>query len=60
MKVKFGSLGAHPDLDGEVLGSSQGHTNDFRNYVYCSSACADHNEREKGECLRHKKAPLIS
>ena len=46
MKVKFGSVGAHPDLDGEVSGSSPGNTNDLKNGVYCSSACADHNERE--------------
>ena len=35
-----------PDLDGEVSGSSPGHTKDFINDTYCSSACAGHNELE--------------
>ena len=40
------------DLDEE---SSPGHTNDFKNYTYCSSACAGHNGLEYGEYLSHKK-----
>ena len=32
------------DLDGEVSGSSPGHTNDFKNGNYYSSARAGHNE----------------
>ena len=51
---RFGSVVAQPDLDGEVSGSSPGHTKDFKNGTYCSSACACHNE------LRHKKEQLIS
>ena len=27
---RFGSVVAHPDLDGEVAGSSPGHTKDFK------------------------------
>ena len=41
---RFGSVVAHPDLGGEVSGSSSGHTKDFNNGAYCSSACAGHNE----------------
>ena len=37
---------AHPDLDWEASSSSPGHTNDFKNGTYCSSACAGHNELE--------------
>ena len=29
MILRFGTVGAHLDLDGEVLGSSQGHINDL-------------------------------
>ena len=45
---RFGSVVAHPDMDGEVSGSSPGHTKDLKKMVlcYCSSACADHNELE--------------
>ena len=43
---RFGLVVAHPDLDGEVSGSSPGHTKDFKNGTYCSSACAGHNELE--------------
>ena len=43
---RFGSVVAHPDLDGEVSGSSPGHTKVFKNVTYCSSACAGHNELE--------------
>jgi hypothetical protein len=34
------------DLDGEVSDSSPGHTKDFINGTYCSSACAGHNGLE--------------
>ena len=37
---------AHPDLDGKVSGSSLGHTKDFKNGPYYSSAFAGHNELE--------------
>ena len=47
---------AHLDLDGEVLCSIPGHTSNFKICTYCFSACAGHNELEKGEYLRHKKA----
>ena len=43
---KFGSIIAHSDLDEEVSGSSPGHTKDFEDVFYCSSACAGHNELE--------------
>ena len=43
---RFGSIVAHPDLDGEVSGSSLGLTKDFENGACCSSACAGHNELE--------------
>ena len=38
----FGSVLAQPsrNLDGEVSGSSPGHTNDFKHGTYCSSAFA--------------------
>ena len=55
---RFGSVVSHPDLDGEVSGSSPGHIKVFKNGNYCSSACADHNELEYGKCLNHKKAQL--
>jgi hypothetical protein len=36
-----------PRSEGEVSGSSLGHTKDLkRNGTYCSSACAGHNELE--------------
>ena len=34
----FGSVVAHPDLDGEVSGSSPGHTKDLKNGTYCSKS----------------------
>ena len=43
---RFGSVVAHLDLDGEVPGSSPGHTKDFKNGTHCSSACACNNELE--------------
>ena len=43
---RFGSIVAHTDLDGEVSGSSPGHTKDFENGAYFSSACAGQNELE--------------
>ena len=43
---RFGSVVAHLDLDWEVLGSSPGHTKDFKNGTYCSSASAGYNELE--------------
>ena len=43
---RFGSVVAHPDLDGEVSGSSLGHTKDLKNGTYYSSVCAGHNELE--------------
>jgi hypothetical protein len=43
---RFGSVVAHPDLDGEVSGSSPGHIKYFKNGTNCSSACAGHNELE--------------
>ena len=46
MPNRFGSVVAHTDLDGEVSGSSPGHTKDLKNGTYCSSACAGHNELE--------------
>ena len=46
-----------PKLKG--LDLSPGHTNNFKNGTYCSSACTGHNELEYGECLSHKKAQLI-
>ena len=42
----LGSVVAHPDLDGEVSDSSPGHTKDFKNGTYCSSAFAGRNELE--------------
>ena len=43
---RFGSVVEHPDPDGEVSGSSPGHTKDFKNVTFCSSAIAAHNELE--------------
>jgi hypothetical protein len=43
---RFGSVVAHPDLDGEVSGSRLGHTKNFKNGTYCSSASAGHNKLE--------------
>ena len=43
---RFGLELAHPDLDGEVSGSSPGHSKDLKNSTYCSSACAVYNELE--------------
>ena len=43
---RFSSVVALPNLDGEVSGQSPGHTKDFKNGYYCSSACAGHNELE--------------
>ena len=56
---RFDPVVAHPDLDGEVLGSSLGHTKDFKDGTYCSSVVVGHNELKEGQCLRHKKAQLI-
>jgi hypothetical protein len=41
---RFGSVVAHPDVDGEVLGSSPVDIKDFKNGSYCSSACVGHYE----------------
>ena len=49
---RFGSVVAHPVLDGEVSGSSPGHTKDFKNGTYCSSACAGHNERRSSYLIQ--------
>ena len=46
VRTHFGSVVAHPDLYGEVSGSSPSLTKDFKNGTYCSSACAGHNELE--------------
>ena len=43
---RFGSVVANPNLNGEVSGSSPGHTNDFKIDTYYSLACAGHNELE--------------
>ena len=48
-----------PGTGWEVSGSSPGHNKDFKNATHCYSACAGHNELEKGECLSHKKTQLI-
>ena len=48
---KFGPAVVQPDQDGEVSGLSLGHTKDFKNGTYCSSACAGHKVLELGECL---------
>ena len=53
---RFGSVVAHPDLNGEVSGSSPGHTKDFRNGTYCSSTFAGNNELEyKGNASAIKR-----
>ena len=43
---RFGSVVGHPNLDGQVSGSSLGHNKDLKNGTYSSSACAGHNEHE--------------
>ena len=45
------SVLAHPDLGGEVSGSSPGHTKDYKNGTYCTSAYTGHNELEWGEYI---------
>ena len=47
-------------LDGEVSGSSSGHTNNFKNGTYCSLAFAGHNGLSKGNILTRKRHTLYN
>ena len=42
--IRLGSVVAHPNLDGEVSSLSPHHTNNFKNGIHCSPACAGPNE----------------
>ena len=48
MKVpgRFGSVVAHPEINGKVSGSNPDHTKDSKNSTYCSPVCVDHNDLE--------------